>query len=86
MKVKWKIMIGVLALFAVLVSVSSLFILSKKMEPPAEMAPSYLTSSDSVDSLLDEMEFGPIAFNTPTNINIDDSPQVHLILSLAETV
>ncbi|MCH7950683.1 MAG: hypothetical protein IH875_09450, partial [Candidatus Dadabacteria bacterium] len=40
----------------------------------------------NVDRLLAEMEFGAIAFNAPTNINIDDSPQIQLILSLAETV
>ena len=39
-----------------------------------------------VDRLLDEMEFGTIAFNAPTNINIDDSRQIQLILSLAETM
>jgi hypothetical protein len=39
-----------------------------------------------VDSLLEEMEFGTIAFNAPTNINIDDSPEIQLLLSLAETV
>lgn len=31
------------------------------------------------------MEFGAIAFNAPTNINIDESHQIQLILSLAET-
>ncbi len=39
-----------------------------------------------VDRLLDEMEFGTIAFNTPTKINIDASFQIQLILSLAATV
>lgn len=42
--------------------------------------------SDNVDKLLNEMEFGAIAFNAPTNINIDDSPQIQLLLSLASTV
>jgi hypothetical protein len=54
--------------------------------PPSESAPSEPTSSYSVDSLLENMEFGSIAFNAPKNINIDDSPQIQLILSLAETV
>ena len=41
---------------------------------------------NSVDKLLDKMEFGAIAFNAPTNININDSPQIQLLLSLSETV
>lgn len=41
---------------------------------------------DDVDKLLEKMEFGVIAFNTPTHINIDDSPQIQLKLSLNETV
>ena len=40
----------------------------------------------SVDSLLKKMELGSIAFNAPININIDDSPQIQLILSLDETI
>lgn len=39
-----------------------------------------------VDRLLDKMELGAIAFNVPTNINIDDFSQVQLILSLTKTV
>ncbi len=41
---------------------------------------------DEVDKLLDEMEFGVIAFNMPTHINIKDSAQIQLLLSLADTV
>lgn len=40
----------------------------------------------TIDSLLNEMEIGAIAFNAPTNINIDGAPVVQLILSHAETV
>lgn len=43
-------------------------------------------SLSQVDKLLEEMEWGEIVFNAPTNINIDDSPQIQLFLSLAETV
>lgn len=32
------------------------------------------------------MKFGSITFNAPTNINIEDSSQIHLVLSLADTV
>ena len=32
------------------------------------------------------MEFGNIAFNTPENINLDDSAQIQLILSLSDTI
>jgi len=32
------------------------------------------------------MEFGTIAFNAPTNINIEDSPLVQLLLSLTEAI
>lgn len=92
MKVKWKITIGIVALFAVLISVSFLFLWSAKMAPP-EMALPYPAPAPppperlgDVDRLLEEMEFGTIAFNVPTNINIDDSPQIQLLLSLSETV
>ena len=49
--------------------------------PPTKNSP-----LGNVDKLLNEMEFGVIAFNSPTNINIDDSPQIQLLLSLASTV
>lgn len=40
----------------------------------------------NVDRLLDEMEFGNIAFNTPVTINIDSSRQIQLLLSLAKDI
>ncbi len=51
-------------------------------------APPYQETSPprSIDKLLDEMVFGAIAFNAPVNINIDDSPQIELFLSLTEAV
>ena len=88
MKVKWKITIGIVALFAVLISLSFPLYWSAKMAPK-DMAPAPPPPPEplgDVDRLLEEMEFGTIAFNAPTNINIDDSPQIQLILSLAETV
>ena len=40
----------------------------------------------SVDDMLDKMEFGAIAFNVPENINVEDSKEILLMLSLAESV
>ena len=54
--------------------------ISSPNEKPKQQQP------NNVDKLIREMEFGSIAFNAPTNINIDDSHQIQLILSLAETV
>jgi hypothetical protein len=88
MKVKWKITIGIVTLFAVMIvmiSVPSLLYRSSEKAPiPVSLPPP--EPLGDVDRLLEEMEFGTIAFNAPTNINIDDSPQIQLILSLAETV
>ncbi len=96
MKVKWKITIGIAALFAVLISVSFLFYWGAVMSPreqalpspppPESPSPPPPESLGDVDRLLEGMEFGAIAFNAPTHINIDDSPQIQLILSLGETV
>ena len=91
MKTKWKIIIGVVvgvvaALFAVLVFMSPLFMYFEgAMEPVGSALPGPKPPS-SVDELLDRMEFGVIAFNTPTHMNIDDSSQIQLLLSLADTV
>ena len=95
MKVKWKITLTiVVAVFAVLISVSFLFYYSSEKGRPPETAarPAELPKArppeplGDVDRLLEEMELGTIAFNVPANINIDDSPQIQLILSLAETI
>lgn len=88
MKQKSKIGIGILALFALLASVFSFFLLDSNEignSSPKDDAPS-LIAPHAVDRLLDEMEFGTIAFNAPTNINIEDSPQIQLILSLSEAI
>lgn len=96
MKVKWKITIGIAALFAVLISVSFLFYWTTAMSsreqalmssreqalPPPPPPPESL---GDVDRLLEGMEFGSIAFNAPTAINIKDSRQIQFLLSLAET-
>ncbi len=86
MKLKWKIGIGVLVLFAGLAFVSSFFMLgmNNDMMPSWNIDPS--SPPNNVDSLLDKMEFATIAFNAPSIINIDDSPQIQLILSLSEAV
>jgi len=39
-----------------------------------------------IDKMLDKMASGSMAFNAPNTINIDDSPEIQLILSLDETV
>lgn len=39
-----------------------------------------------LDKLLGEMELGNIAYNAPTNINIDDTPQIELLISFTDTV
>ena len=42
-------------------------------------------TSYDVDNIIEKMEYGTIAFNSPTTINIDDTPWIQLILSLTET-
>jgi len=84
MKLRWKIGIGIAVLVALLAVASSylfLGVMPEIMAPPTKNSP-----PRNVDKLLNEMEFGVIAFNAPTNINIDDSPQIQLLLSLASTV
>lgn len=89
MKLKWKIAIGVVAILAILT-----FAFFFLMMAPMSMAPSPKESAQptpapdplqNLDDILENMEFGSIAFNAPTTINIQDSRQIHLILSLAET-
>ena len=88
MKLKWKIGIGDLVLFAGLVFVCSFSMLriNESMMPDPRIEQPPPLEPNNVDSLLDEMEFATIAFNAPTNVNIDDSPQIQLILSLSEAV
>lgn len=56
-----------------------------KNNPPGA-GPNDNSAQFSVNKLLDDLPSGHIAFNTPTNINIDDSSQNQLILSLTDTV
>lgn len=98
MKLKYKIIIGIVVLLALLVSSYPLFMpqeVQDIQEPQGvgqmvDRFPETRSSGpgllDKVDSLLNKMEFGTIAFNAPNNININDSPQIQLILSLTETV
>ena len=89
---KRKIIIGVIVsivgLFFVLVFLS-LFFSFGMMAPLGDIDGSPDLGPippNSVDRLLDKMEFGAIAFNAPSKININDSLQIQLLLSLAETV
>lgn len=96
MSVKWKVTIGVVALLAILLSTSWLLFTSQphdsgvqweKVKPIWENPDiQSIAGPSKLDIFLDEMEFGSIAFNAPTTINIDDSRQIQLILSLADTV
>jgi len=86
MKLRWKIGIGVALLVAVFMFMSSVLYLSLGMMPESMAPPPDPSPPSNVDKLLNEMEFGAIAFNAPTNINIDESPQIQLLLSLASTV
>jgi hypothetical protein len=92
MKPTWKIEIALGVILAViLVAVSGLFMSRSILEshnPKMEAPPANANSEyeESVDELLEKMEFGAIAFNVPTNINIDSSHQIQLKLSIAETI
>ena len=86
MKPRWKIGIGVALVVAALVFVSSVLRLDTGMMPDPIAPPPDSSPTSNVDRLLNKMEFGAIAFNAPKNINIDDAPQIQLILSLANTV
>ncbi len=94
MRISWKITIGAVTILAILAFVASFFTYMSPgtMAPPDESDLQYMepqTQPDplhNVDKLLDKMQFGAIAFNVPKNINIEDSPQIQLILSLAETI
>jgi len=86
MKLRWKIGIGIAVLVALFAVASSFLFLGVMTENIGMAPPPKDSPPGNVDKLLNEMEFGVIAFNAPTNINIDDSPQIQLLLSLASTV
>lgn len=52
--------------------------------PPAPPPPELASPYKSLDQILEEMEIGAIAFNAPTTLNINDSQQIQLLLSLSE--
>ncbi len=54
-------------------------------ELPGHVAPGSHAASD-VDRLLKQMDFGALAFNAPDELNIEDSCEIQLLLSLSETV
>jgi hypothetical protein len=90
-KKKWKIIKSVIViivvLYAAILFLLSFFSMDKSMAPPPSESPVVSpTTPNSVDRLLDNMEFGAIAFNAPASINIKNSQQIQLLLSLAETV
>ena len=85
MKFKWQISSFVLALTITLV-LAGVTIPQWTSFSVIEPVPPPPPPQDNLDRLLGEMKFGTVAFNAPTNINIDDSPQIQLILSLAETI
>ena len=94
MNIKWKITIGAMAILAILVFSSLLYVFMSGMgigmspspeNPLSRPSPPSHDPLRNVDKLLNKMEFGAIAFNAPGSINIEDSPQIQLILSLAET-
>ncbi len=69
MKLRWKIGIGVTVLVALFAFASSFLffcVIEDNMAPSPGLSP-----PGNVDKLLNEMEFGAIAFNAPTSINID---------------
>jgi hypothetical protein len=91
MKSTWKIVIAVGVILVVILAAVSVFMPMMEAPPPnakvEEPKPNNNSIyEESVDELLEKMEFGAIAFNVPTNINIDSSHQIQLKLSIAETV
>ncbi len=56
------------------------------MWSPDAIEPPYPSPPSSVDKAVIRNGIWTIGFNAPTNTNIDDSTQIQLILSLAETV
>jgi hypothetical protein len=90
MELKWKVGVGVLILFVGLIFLSSLVFVSVNeniiIPTSDKVSIQPIVPPNNVDILLNEMEFAAIAFNAPETINIDDSPQIQLILSISETV
>ena len=73
MQTKKKIVIGIVALTAILLFVLFLQTMNssiKMLPPEVEEETQEPSIPNSVDQLLEEMEFGNIVFNAPKSINI----------------
>jgi len=102
MKKKWKIILGIsvsMVMLFFILAFLSIFMMLRNMAPSPTVIsdspspdlspypdPPSPPPSNNVDKLLNKMEFGAIAFNAPSNININDSSQIQLLLSLTETI
>ncbi len=88
LKIFISVLIGILVVSIILVFLFSFLTMDMQRETssPRKSPVSGPKSPNSVDRLLDRMEFGAIAFNVPANININDTSQIQLLLSLSETV
>ncbi len=88
MKKEWKTIIGAGALVAVLLIISLIQYNGRPSDYQviSEDKKTDIFHQSNVDKLLDEMELGAVVFNVPSKINIDDSPQIQLILSLADSI
>jgi hypothetical protein len=91
MKNLWKIIfllaiVAILALIAIPHFPGSRGVRSPTPTEESQAPAPEATPTGYVDQLLEQMEFGAIAFNAPSNINIDNSTQIQLLLSLAQSV
>ncbi|MCG8686271.1 MAG: hypothetical protein MI892_15440 [Desulfobacterales bacterium] len=94
MKANWKIAVGIAS--CVIVLIACFVLLQRQKDPvsvkPVEIKPIHITINTQVqkwrdiDTLLDKLEFGTIAFNIPNNLDINESSQIQLILSLSESL
>ncbi|WDE06280.1 hypothetical protein SG34_004975 [Thalassomonas viridans] len=89
----WKISVGLVSAIGILTAVFWLNFLPPVIEPPApgdvdkvEPAPSVRNIPATVDQALKAMASANIAFNAPESLNLNESSQVHLILSLAHSI
>ncbi|WDD99936.1 hypothetical protein [Thalassomonas actiniarum] len=91
----WNISIGLLGAIVILTATLWFSFFSGEIKPPrpgdvdrAEPAPSVSVKSipGGVDEALKAMVSANIAFNAPSALNLNDGSQVHLILSLTDTI
>ena len=81
MKIEWKVNVGVALAFIFIISLFSSFSLMAASENER-----IKFKPGNIDSLKNEMADAVVAFHVPTNINIADSSQIHLVLSFYDTV